>query len=144
MASGLIEIIKVAAMEAIENSKPCDLRFGTVTSISPLKVQVTSDLILPESVLVVPKHLTDYSTDMYMGSKPEVSPGNVSMKVVEDTLVISTGVSVEQVSEEESTTEVTDSVDDRTVTVYNSLVVGDKVVLLRNQGGKQYYILDRI
>ena len=130
MATGLIEIVKVAAMDAIENGKPCDLRFGTVTSVSPLKVQISSNLILPESVLVVPRHLTDYSVKTNMGSKDEKA-----ISVVGNTLYITDSNSNEDTPEE---------VDERTITIYNSLVVGDQVALIRNQGGKTYYILDRV
>jgi hypothetical protein len=130
MSTGLIEIIKVAAIEAIENSKPCDLRFGTVVSVSPLKIQISSNLTLPESVLIVPRHLTDYSVKCNIGSA-----SNLDVNVVENTLVIANSDSNEEAPEE---------VDERTITIYNSLVVGDKVAMVRNQGGKSYYILDRI
>ena len=130
MSTGLIEIIKVAAMEAVENSKPSDLRFGTVVSISPLKIQISSNLTLPESVLIVPKHLTDYSVVTSMGGKHDM---NIS--VVGNTLFIT-----DSNSNEDTPTEV----DERTITIYNALAVGDKVALVRNQGGKTYYILDRI
>jgi hypothetical protein len=109
----MIEIMKRASMDAMERSKPCDLRFGTVSSVNPLKVQITTELIIPESLLIVPEHLTDYSVNVNIG--------------------------VTNVTEDE-----TEPVDERVLTIYNSLSLGDKVALIRNQGGKQYYILDRI
>ena len=63
MSTGLIDIMKRAAMEANENSKPCDLRYGTVISENPLSIQITSQFILPESILIVPEHLTDYEVE---------------------------------------------------------------------------------
>lgn len=102
MASGLIKVIKTAALEAVENAQMCDLRYGKVVSTNPLKIQITNQLILPESVLVVPKSLTNYSL------------------------------------------EITDETGDKTITVKNALKVGDKVALLRKQGGQSYFILDRI
>lgn len=60
MSTGLIEIMKRAAIEAVDTGQPCDLRFGTVTSVSPLKVQITNQFTIPESLLIVPRHLTDY------------------------------------------------------------------------------------
>lgn len=59
MATGLLDIMKRAAMDATENSKPTDLRYGTVTSVSPLKVRITNQFILPSSMLVVPKRLVE-------------------------------------------------------------------------------------
>lgn len=64
MASGMIELMKRAALDAIESSQPTDLRIGTVVSVSPLKVKVSNQLILPSSILIVPQHLTDYNIDM--------------------------------------------------------------------------------
>ena len=61
MATGLIDIMKRASMDAIENAKPCDLRYGTVISTNPLKVQVTNQFVLPAGVLIVPKHLSNYT-----------------------------------------------------------------------------------
>lgn len=66
MATGLIEIMKRAALEADDNAKPCDLRYGTVTSKKPLKIQITNQFVLPESMLVVPQHLTNYKVDIIL------------------------------------------------------------------------------
>ena len=147
MSTGIIEIIKVAAMDAIENSKPCDLRFGTVSSISPLKVKVSNDFIIPESLLVVPEHLTDYSLNANVGGDGNISSSSggtsVSMHVEGETLIINTNVT-STIDEGEPTTEEVDFVDERTLTMYSGLNVGDKVVLLRNQGGSSYLILDRV
>lgn len=138
----MIEIMKRAAMDAIENNKPCDLRFGTVSSVSPLKVKISSELTLPESVLIVPQHLTDYTSNVNIGLPSGSTPtGSISVSVVNDTLVFSSIATVVDEVDDES---MTDAVDERTLTVYNGLEVGDTVVLLRNQGGSSYLILDRI
>ena len=67
MSTGLIDIIKRASMEAINNAQMCDLRFGTVTSVNPLKVQITNQFTLPQKLLIVPKHLTDYTVEVTLG-----------------------------------------------------------------------------
>ena len=64
MATGLIDVIKRAAIEAMNNAQLCDLRFGKVIAVSPLKVQVTNQFTIPESLLIVPKHLTDYEVEV--------------------------------------------------------------------------------
>lgn len=147
MSTGIIETIKMAALDAIENSKPCDLRFGTVSSISPLKVKVSNDFIIPEALLVVPEHLTDYSMVTNVGgtnSGGSSGGSSVTMNVEGETLIIKTNVAVVDEIEPDVTTEEVEEVDERTLTVYNSLEVGDNVILLRNQGGSSYLILDRI
>lgn len=75
--SGLVGMIKTAAMEAIENDKPTDLRYGKVVSVSPLKVQVTNQFTIPSSMLVVPKHLTTYEVSVTIdGDKKKMTIHN--------------------------------------------------------------------
>ena len=128
MATGLIDIMKRAAVDAEENNKPCDLRYGTVTSASPLKIQVTNQFILPKSVLIVPEHLTDYEVEITTsgyGWKTENKSGG---------------------SGESSFASHNHNINEskRIVKVHGALKVGDKVVLLRQRGGQFYFILDRL
>lgn len=102
MSTGLIDVIKRAALEAVNNTQMCDLRYGKVVSTNPLKVQVTNQFTIPETLLVVPKQLTNYRV----------------------------GISLDGEA--------------KTITINNALKVGDKVALLRKQGGQSYFILDRV
>ena len=115
MATGLIEVMKRAALDAIQNAQMCDLRFGKVVSVSPLKVQVTSQFTIPESLLIVPEHLTDYKVEVQI----DWTTGNA-----------------------DSHTHAVNGT--KTMTIKNALKVGDKVALLRKTGGQSYFILDRI
>ena len=132
MTTGLIDIMKRAAIDAVENNKPCEIRYGTVISTSPIKIQITSDLILPSSVLIIPEHLTDYETkisfdnpavlqvlttwDMSENPETESEPAKLSFKKKQP----------------------------HNITIYNALKVGDKVALLRQSGGQTYFVLDRL
>ena len=107
MSSGLIPLIKQAAMDVIENGQMTDLRYGTVTGVSPVTVRTTEQFNIPASLLVVPEHLTNH---------------RVSVTIDWDTELSGT----------------------KTMTIRNGLRVGDKVALLRKQGGQSYLILDRI
>ena len=51
-SNSIIEIIKQAASEAAEASQPCDIVFGTITSLSPLKILVEQKLILGNNQLI--------------------------------------------------------------------------------------------
>lgn len=102
MASGMIPLMKRAALEAIESSQPTDLRFGTVVNVNPLQVKVSSQLTLPSASLIVPQHLIDYNVNV----------------TIDDEI--------------------------KTMVVHEALKIGDKVALLRKQGGQSYFILDRI
>lgn len=60
MGRSLSGAVKLISQQNVENKQLCDLRFGTVASVSPLKVKISNQLTLPQSVLIVPKSLTDY------------------------------------------------------------------------------------
>ena len=127
MASGLIDIMKRASLDAANSVQMCDLRYGKVVSTSPLKVQVTNQFTIPQSLLVVPEHLTNHT-----------------VKVKVDW---STGGGGSHDHGGETPTEGTHSHSisgTKTMTVYGALKIGDKVALLRKQGGQSYFILDRI
>ena len=122
MATGLVDVIKRITLNVINNAKLCDLKYGTVVSVSPLKVQITNQFIIPESALVVPRRLTDHT--------------------VETSINISTGATdnVTENTDEQST-----NINTKTrLLIHNALKIGEKVVLLREQGGQSYFILDRI
>lgn len=145
MSSGLVEIIKRASLEAVDNAQMCDLRFGTVVGVSPLKVQVTNQFTIPSSLLIVPQHLTNYTvpvsfdwitedeadhTHNYIGSTQQAEGHSHNFE----------GTTMGGSKHYHKVT----STADRTITIHNALNIGDKVVLLRKQGGQSYFILDRI
>jgi hypothetical protein len=107
MSSGLLNIIKCTALDAVDNAQMCDLRFGEVVSTSPIRVKITNQFTLPSSLLIVPKHLTNYTVNVVMHDD------NDTDKEYE-------------------------------MRVNNALKLGDRVALLRKQGGQSYFILDRI
>lgn len=79
----LLQLIKQAAVEAVEASKPAAILFGKVSDSAPLSIFVDQKLTLSAEFLVI-----------------------------------------------------TDKV--------KSLTVGDKVILLRMQGGQKYIVLDKV
>lgn len=52
MLHKLLEAIKIAAIEAIEATKPAAVVYGTVTSVSPLSVQLEQKSLLTAPFLV--------------------------------------------------------------------------------------------
>ena len=114
----LLNAIKTAALNALENSKPCDLRYGTVISTAPLSIRVTETFILPQSALIVPERLTDYE------------------------LTVSTeGFGWVTASADAHTHGISQT---KKVKVLAALKPGDRVALLRQSGGQYYLILDRL
>lgn len=63
-----LNIIKRAALEAVEASKPSDFCFGKVTSSSPLKIQVEQKMTLGAAQLVLTRSVTDFKTKVTIES----------------------------------------------------------------------------
>ena len=128
MATGLIDIMKRASMDAMDATQMCDLRFGTVTSVKPLKIQITNQFTIPESLLIVPQHLTDYemkiTTSGYGWVTDQKSGGSDMASFASHNHNINQS--------------------EKTVKIHGALKVNDKVALIRKQGGQSYFILDRI
>lgn len=129
MSTGAIDIIKRAARELNDRDKPCDLRYGTVISTSPLKVRITQELILPESVLIVPEHLTDHEIEItvrsdYGWNTQSESGGSGDAEFASHNHDI--------------------TLSKRKMFIHGALKKDDKVALIRQSGGQYFFILDRI
>jgi hypothetical protein len=116
--------MKRASKEVYANEQPTDLRFGTVVSESPLKVQITNLFTIPQSMLVVPKHLTDYEVEVTVDWTTESKSGGS-----DDSSFASHNHEI---------------VGKNKMKIHNALKNGDKVALIRKHGGQSFYILDRI
>ena len=129
MASGLIDIIKRSALDAVEAGKPCDLRYGTVISIAPLKIRVTNQFTIPQSMLIIPEYLTDYEIDVTV--KPDYGWATKNRS--------GGGGDAEFASHNHDI-----YFNRKKIMIHGALKVGDKVVLLRQAGGQQFLVLDRL
>lgn len=99
---------------------------GVVKSVSPLKIQMAGDdkLIIGPNITYLPKHLTDYTTEITVDWQTEHASGGTG--------------TAEYASHSHAIT------GRKTITVHNALKVGDLVHVLSFCRGKQYYVLDRV
>ena len=51
--TNLVQLIKRAAIEAVEASKPCIIKLGRVKSVNPLKISIGQKITLDEDFLYV-------------------------------------------------------------------------------------------
>jgi len=70
-----VDVIKQAAMEAQESSKPVNILFGTVLSASPLKIQVDQKSIYTSKMLILTRNVTDFEVDMTVNHTTEDKGG---------------------------------------------------------------------
>lgn len=122
----LVESIKKAALEAVENNDPSCVMYGKVIQTSPLQIQVNVKLILQAEQLVLTRNVTDYtvnvsaSTGYGGGHKHEDSLGG------------------------ETTSNGSHSHSISSIKILNALKVGEEVILIRQAGGQEYIVLDRV
>lgn len=83
------------------DSDYADIVFGTVTSTSPLKIQISNQMTLGEEFLNLSENVTDHK---------------VKMKIDDET---------------------------KTVEILNGLKAGDGVTMIRQDGGQQFYVLEK-
>ena len=113
--NGLVRAMKKAGMEAVGADSPVSVCFGKVTSTSPLKVSVDQKMTLGAAQLVLTRNVTDYEVSVTVEWETETS--NEHAHALNN---------------------------EKKMTIHNSLVKGDEVVLLRQQGGQKYIIIDRV
>ena len=130
----LMKTIKRAAVDAVNASKPVEVCFGKVTSASPLKILVEQKMTLGAAQLVLCRNVTEHIIEMTVDHYTENETEHTH--AVQDTY---TG------GGSSSPTKHLHAYRGRKkFTVHNGLVVGDEVVLLRQQGGQKYIVVDRI
>lgn len=126
-ANEFVETLKRAAVEAVEARKPANVYFGEVISTSPLKIKVEQKMILGEKQLVLSRNVTDFKTKITAGNiQNYYYTGGVNSGT--------TPVSPPHVH----------AVGTIEITVHNGLAVGDNVIILRQQKGQKFIVLDRI
>lgn len=135
----------------------CGVIQGTVTSVFPLSIRVVNDekLTLNASILIVPKHLTDYTATVDIvqgkgavngntatdGGHTHDYEGNTENGGEPDHTHGYKGKTKEA---KHSHSLASFNIYSATMTVYNALKVGEKVHLLSFDNGKKYYVLDRV
>lgn len=99
---------------------------GIVKSVGPLKIQIVNDekLTIGPNITYIPRHLTDYSTEITVSWRTENASGGSGGAAYASHNHAITGR--------------------KAITVHNALKVGDRVHVLSFNHGKQYYVLDRV
>lgn len=122
---GYSKEIKKMSLNATDASDPMNLMFGKVISASPLKILVDQRLLLTERQLILTSAVSERAVDITFSgyTEPDVTLGT---------------------PEEVNNTHRHQYVGRKSVTVNTGLNVGDKVMLLRVQGGQRFVVLDRV
>ena len=129
-----LETIKIAASEAVGAGKPFALTYGTVKKTSPLTITVDQKLELGPAQLLLTNAVREYKVDMTVDHWTEDETEHTH--AVHDTYT--GGGSSDPTAHKHA------YVGRKKLTVHLGLKAGEKVLLLRIQGGQQYIVLDRV
>ncbi len=128
--SDFLDAIKNISVNAVETSKPTAILYGCVAEVNPLKIKVEQKFIITEKFLVLSRNVTDFQT--------QISFDNPNIKQVYTTWDMD-----ETVESPKAKVDFKEKVK-HNVTVYNSLKVGENVILIRCQGGQRFIVVDRV
>ena len=150
-SNDLVKLIKRAAIDAVNASKPCNLVFGTVTSISPLQINVEQKMTLGSAQIVLSRNVTDYKVKIDIDAETE---NGADIDLTHTHEYAGTTGSYNSHSHNYSGTTESDSVTNiahshkfkgtKEITIKNALVVGDEVIMIRMQGGQKYIVMDKV
>ena len=76
----LVRAVKQAAVEAVKADGPMAVSFGTVTSASPLKIQVDQKKTLTEAQLILTNNVRDFNVDMTVDHQTEIQSGGKPLR----------------------------------------------------------------
>lgn len=128
----LVRLIKQAAVEAVQADAPMMMCHGTVISEGPLKIMVDQKKTLEESHLILTDNVRDFNVEMSTIQGTGKSEGP---HYTEDE---SGGSGYAEFAIHRHKYQ-----GRKKWRVHNALKTGEKVILLRCDGGQKYIVLDR-
>lgn len=140
----MVEAIRKIALETVRASQPCGLFEGTVISVRPLAIRIDQKTTLAAGFLRLTSLVSDFRVEMSVEHETEeaLPPTKHTHKIP------TAGV------EEKNWPTVQETEFDAThkhayrgrkgFTLHMSLKTGEKVLLIREQGGQKYLVLDRL
>ena len=163
MGSSLGEIIKKMAVGANDANAPTSVLFGTVTSVNPLEITVEQKLKLTKEFLVLTKNVKDYTVDVSLDWETENKTLNANHNhTLSGNLSITSTAQVKPNPDNIAVSinnEVTNNLNveqkninllhnhsisgTKKMTIHNGLKLNDNVILLQQQGGNNFVVLDK-
>lgn len=119
----VLRIMKNSSKNVFDSSKPCDIVYGTVESIAPLKIRVDQKLLLEQEQLKLTRMVLDYEVEMTVDHVTEDKSGGSGDASFESHNHAYRGR--------------------KKFLVHNGLVEGDFVTMIRAHGGQQYLVIDK-
>lgn len=132
--ANVVELVKKAAVGAVEASKPVNLLFGKVVSDDPLQIEIDQKLTYPAAFLILSRNVTDYEVDVEVAFNTEQELEHIHVFTDSNGITGKT-LPTNHAHEVKAT---------KKLKIKNGLKVDDVVVMMRLQGGKRFLVLDRL
>lgn len=142
-ATELTKMIKKAALEALESAKSVNVCFGTVESTNPLKINVEQKMTLGEKQLVLCRNVTEYTTmvTVQWQTEQEEQTHRHQLKDITDDGGNKITSAYTETQDKKHTHDIEGT---KQMTIHNALEKGEQVILIRQQEGQKYIVIDRI
>lgn len=142
-ATDLTKAMKKAALDAQESTKPVNVCFGTVETANPLTINVEQKMVLTEKQLILTRNVTEYTTMVtvqWITEKEEQTHKHQLKDITDDG-----GDKIASAYTETQNTKHTHDIEGiKQMTIHNALEKGEEVILIRQQEGQKYIVIDRI
>ncbi len=123
-AKTLVKAVKRAAIDAVMAQKPMAMCMGEVISTSPLKIRIDQKMILTTAQLMLTNAVRDHTVYMTVDHITDSSSGGSGDASFASHTHTYKGK--------------------KKYTVHYGLSAGEKVILLRCDGGQKFIVLDRV
>lgn len=137
----LAKAMRRNALEAVEATKPVNVFFGDVLSTSPLQIKIEQKMLLDDAQLILSRNVTNYMIEV------SIQWDTLSEKIMHShsvNLTDSNGDSVTGKTEAQTVSHTHGVEGKKQMTIHNGLIKGEKVILIRQQEGQKFVVLDRI
>lgn len=84
----LVELIKKIALDVINESKPMGIFYGTVESISPLKIRIDQKRVFTENFLILCNNVKDYKANITINNIRQECTIHNSLKQNEKVILV--------------------------------------------------------
>ena len=133
--SSITELVKRAALDAVDSKVPSDIVFGEVIKVKPVEIRIDANLILKEAdgQLKFARNVTDYDVSMTVNHTTE---DHTHTHDISDSFTGGGSASSNTHKHEYKGT--------KTFRVHNALKVGETVIMFKKSGGQSYLVYDRL
>lgn len=130
----MIDAIKEVVEKLIDRKKMTKLEFGIVETVSPLTIRVEAKKLLQAEDLVLSHLVKDYYVDITVQHSTDSIYGSWNTSHSHPEAGNNT-IPIDHEHEYKGR---------KKILIHNGLLKGEKVAMIRQEGGQIYYIIDRI